>query len=105
MARVLAGDPRWILADEPLANLDPPHQRDMLALFRQAAVDGKGVLAVLHQLDAAALADDVVILAQGKLIAHGPAREVLTPTNLGQAFGMPFDIVQHGGRIAILARS
>ena len=102
MARVLAGDPDWILADEPIANLDPPHQRDMLGLLRAAAAKGKGAVAVLHQLDAATTADDVVILKSGKLIASGPARDVLTAENLEAAFGMAFDIIGHEGRIAIL---
>mgnify|MGYP000644416702 CR=1 FL=1 len=39
-ARVLAGDPDWILADEPLANLDPPHARDVEHLLRDAADGG-----------------------------------------------------------------
>lgn len=102
MARVLAGDPDWILADEPLANLDPPHQRDMLALLRAAANAGKGAVAILHQLDAAALADDVLILKNGARIAFGPVREVMTPANLEIAFGMAFDVIAHQGRIAIL---
>jgi iron complex transport system ATP-binding protein len=105
MARVLAGDPEWILADEPLANLDPPHQRDMLALFRAAAAAGKGVIAVLHQLDAASTADDMLILRSGRVVAHGPVGDVLTADNLEAAFGMPFDIVEHAGRLAILARA
>ena len=102
MARVLAGDPDWILADEPLANLDPPHQRDMLALLASAAKTGKGAIAVLHQLDAAAHADDVLILKEGALIACGPAREVLTPDHLEAAFEMRFEIIQQAGRIIIL---
>ena len=101
MARVLAGDPDWILADEPIANLDPQHQRDMLKLLHAAAARGKGAVAVLHQLDAATTADDVVILKNGSLIASGPARDVLSATNLEAAFGMTFDIVDHKGRIAI----
>lgn len=105
MARVLAGNPGWILADEPLANLDPPHQRDMLALLGTAAASGKGIVAVLHQLDAAALADDVLILKRGKIVAFGPVREVLTPANLEIAFEMTFDVIGHHGRIAILPRS
>lgn len=105
MARVLAGDADWILADEPLANLDPPHQRDMLALHRAAAKAGKGAVAVLHQLDATALADDVLILKSGTMIAFGPVRDVVTPTNLEIAFGMAFDVIAHQGRTAILPRA
>ncbi len=104
MARVLAGDPQWILADEPLANLDPPHQRDMLTLFRSAARDGKGVITVLHQLDAASQADDLLILRGGTVIALGPVDETLTAENLRRAFGMEFDILDHCGRKSVIAR-
>jgi iron complex transport system ATP-binding protein len=93
MARVLAGEPDWIIADEPLANLDPPHVRDLLALLRAAAASGKGVIVVLHQLNAAArVADDVVILRQGKVIAQGEADKALTPDTLKAAFDMDFEI-------------
>ena len=102
MARVLAGDPDWILADEPLANLDPSHQRDMLALLRSAAKTGKGAVAVLHQLDAATRSDDVLILKEGALIGFGPARDVLTPDHLETAFGMRFEVIEQAGRIIIL---
>ena len=74
----------------------------MLALLRAAAENGKGTVAVLHQLDAAATADDVLILKGGKLVVFGPARDVMTPDTLETAFGMAFDIVDHQGRIAIL---
>ena len=105
MARVVAGDPDWILADEPLANLDPPHQRDVLTLLRAAAASGKGIVAVLHQLDAAALADDVLILKEGRIVAFGPARDVMTPSNLETAFEMAFDVIAHQQRLAILPRA
>ncbi len=105
MARVVAGDPDWILADEPLANLDPPHQRDLFTLLRAAAASGKGVVAVLHQLDAAALADDILILKEGKVVALGPVRETMTAANLEIAFRMAFDVFEHQRRIAILPRA
>jgi iron complex transport system ATP-binding protein len=92
IARVLAGQPDWIIADEPLANLDPPHQRDVLNLFRVAANAGTGVIIILHQINAAArIADDVVILRDGKIIANGPRETSLTTRTLAAAFDMPFD--------------
>ncbi len=104
-ARVLAAETDWILADEPLANLDPPHQQDVLRLMRAAADAGKGVLVVLHQLDAAArMADDLLILKDGRAIAFGPCPEVLTPATLEAAFDMPLDVITHQGRVAILPR-
>lgn len=104
-ARVLAAETDWILADEPLANLDPPHQQDVLRLMRAAADAGKGVLVVLHQLDAAArVADDLLILKDGRTVAFGPSAVVLTPTTLEAAFNMPMDVIDLQGRTAILPR-
>lgn len=105
MARVLAGRPDWILADEPLANLDPPHQRDILALFRASAAAGTGVIIVLHQLNAAArVADDVVLMREARIIASGVRELTLTPEQLEQTFGMPFRMVFDGEDRAILPR-
>lgn len=104
-ARVLAAETDWILADEPLANLDPPHQQDVLHLMRAAADAGKGVLVVLHQLEAAArVADDLLILKDGRTVAFGPCAEVLTPATLEAAFNMPMDVIDLQGRTAILPR-
>jgi iron complex transport system ATP-binding protein len=106
MARVLAGRPQWILADEPLANLDPPHQRDLLALMRTAAQSGQGVVIVLHQLGAAArVADDIVLMKAGEIIAQGDCEAVLTPDNLERTFDMRFEIIDHKGKIAIVPQS
>ena len=104
-ARVLAAQTDWILADEPLANLDPPHQQDVLRLMRTAADAGKGVLIVLHQLEAAArVADDLLILKDGRTVGFGPSAEVLTPATLEAAFNMPMDVIDLQGRTAILPR-
>jgi iron complex transport system ATP-binding protein len=106
IARVLAGTPDWILADEPLANLDPPHQRDILALFQASAAAGTGVIMVLHQLNAAErVADDVVLMRQAQVIASGARALVLTPDRLEQTFAMPFRMVVDGPDRAIMPRS
>lgn len=89
LARVLAGTPRWLLADEPLASLDPLHQLEMLAQFRAQAAAGVGVVIVLHDLiQAARAADHIVLLKGGRIVASGPAREALTPDALREAFGV-----------------
>ncbi len=89
LARALAGEPRWLLADEPLASLDPAHQIDILARLRAQAVAGRGVVLVLHDLvHAARAADDVLLLERGGVAAFGAAREVLTPANLARVFGV-----------------
>jgi iron complex transport system ATP-binding protein len=95
LARVFAGQPEWILADEPLANLDPAHQLDALANLVQAARAGAGVVVVLHDLtQAARIADHIVILKAGAVHAAGNAEDVLTLDILQSAF----DVGVHIGK-------
>lgn len=78
MARVLAGQPRWILADEPLANLDLAHQQALLGVLKKQARAGVGVMLVLHGLaQAINHADRVVVLERGALVADGAPEDVL----------------------------
>lgn len=87
LARVLAGRPAWLLADEPLASLDPAHQIDILARLGGLAASGMGIVLVLHDLaQAARLADDALLLKAGRAVACGPADEVLTAPTLGALF-------------------
>jgi iron complex transport system ATP-binding protein len=108
-ARVLAGAPEWILADEPLANLDPAHQLDLLALFRAEADRGAGVVVVLHDLNQAArIADQLIVLNQGTVATTGAPAAVLTPALLGNVFGIAAEIgnARDGApQIALLGRA
>ncbi|MES2782750.1 MAG: ABC transporter ATP-binding protein [Pseudomonadota bacterium] len=89
LARVLAGEPQWILADEPLANLDPGFQLDILGLLRRQAEAGKGVIAVLHDLHhAVRFADHILLLHEGRVFAQGSVSEVITAANLAQVYGI-----------------
>ncbi|MFN7177016.1 MAG: ABC transporter ATP-binding protein [Thermaurantiacus sp.] len=89
MARVLAGEPDWLLADEPLANLDPAFQLDMLARLRGAADAGRAVVLVLHDLThVARIADDALLLREGRVVAAGAVADVLSDAALGEAYGI-----------------
>jgi iron complex transport system ATP-binding protein len=103
LARVLAGEPRWLLADEPLASLDPRHQLQTLGLLRSAASGGMGVIVVLHDLTLAArVAHDVLILHDGRVLAHGPTAEHLTAENLRVAFGVAAALLDTpAGRVVV----
>ncbi|THD34829.1 MAG: ABC transporter ATP-binding protein [Sphingomonas sp.] len=94
LARVLAGEPRWLLADEPLASLDPAHQLDLLDRLRAVARAGAGVVTVLHDVaQAARVADDAILMKASRIVAAGPASTVLTPNRLGDLFGVRFAAV------------
>ena len=90
IARALAGEPEWLLADEPLAGLDPGHQLDAADLFRKLAHDrGCGVVVTLHDLSLAArMADRILVLAEGRVLADGPAEVALAPAVLARAYGI-----------------
>ena len=93
LARVLAGEPDWLLADEPLASLDPAHQLDMLDRLADVAQRGRGVVIVLHDLlHAGRVADDILLLKDGRLFASGPVRGVLTVANLRAVFDIEVSI-------------
>lgn len=101
LARVLAqlagvsGD-RLLLLDEPTSSLDLAYQHEVLRLARELGRERVGVLAVLHDLNLAAqYADRVLVLADGRVSAFGPPREVLTPTLIGEAFGHDVLVIEH----------
>lgn len=93
LARVLAGEPDWVLADEPLANLDPAHQMDAVSCLKDVAQGGAGVVLVLHDLtQAVRIADHVIIMKAGRIQAAGTCAQVLTHDQLAEAFGVTVHI-------------
>lgn len=86
LARALAVQASVLLMDEPLSNLDPPHQADWLAITRQLVQEGTTVVSVLHELPFALQSDELVIVAKGRVVHQGPAADPATHRALEQVF-------------------
>ncbi|MCC7412841.1 MAG: ABC transporter ATP-binding protein [Gammaproteobacteria bacterium] len=98
IARLLAGEPRIVLADEPVAALDPAHQLRVMALLRAIAGGGGAVLLVLHDLTLAGrFCDRLVLLDAGVVQAAGAPAEVLTRANLARVYGVEVVDGAHAG--------
>lgn len=105
LARVLAGEPQWVLADEPLAALDLAHQMRLIRQLRESADQGAGVVLVLHDLALAMNhADRVIVLDQGKLAADGPAQEALSSAMIAQVWAVDAQWVGQPGERALVVR-
>ena len=89
MARVLAGRPRWLLADEPLANLDLAHAAALVASLKAQAREGVGVVLVMHDLASAMNhADRVLVLDHGTLAADGNPEAALATDTITRVWGV-----------------
>jgi iron complex transport system ATP-binding protein len=89
LARALAVEAPVLVADEPLASLDPSHQIEVMALLSAHAKSGMLVLVVLHDLTMAArFCDRLLLLSEGRLAADGPPDAVLTDGALERVYGI-----------------
>jgi iron complex transport system ATP-binding protein len=87
LARALAVEAPLLLMDEPLANLDPPHQADWLALVRRHVGRGDTAISVLRELTMALHADELVVVADGRIVHHGDCADPATHRAVEQVFG------------------
>ena len=107
IARALAGEPDWLLADEPLTGLDLGHQLDVCALFQAFKAAGGGVVVSVHDLGfAARAADRVLVMAEGRVLSDGAPTHAMASQVLAQAYGVEAQWVQgrHGPVLDVIGR-
>ncbi|MGO1830159.1 MAG: AAA family ATPase, partial [Candidatus Corynebacterium faecigallinarum] len=94
LAACLAQDTGVLLLDEPTNHLDLRFQTEILDLLRDLAEDRQTTVGVvLHDLDhAVRVADEVLLLHEGRVHAAGPPVEVFTAENISLAYGVPVDV-------------
>jgi len=94
---------RTLMLDEPTASLDLAHQLLVLRLARAHAAAGGSVLAVLHDLNLAALAADrVVALDRSRIVAEGPPEAVITDRLLAETYGVGLRVNTTPARVFVL---
>lgn len=89
IAMTLAQEAAWMLLDEPTNHLDVAHAIETMGLLKTLTENqGKSVVVVLHDMNLMArFADDVVLMHNGEIVAHGPFESTVTETRLGDIYG------------------
>jgi iron complex transport system ATP-binding protein len=105
IARLLVTQAPLLVADEPAAGLDPDAQLLAMALLREEAEKGAGVLVTLHDLGLAARAcDRLVVLSRGRIVADAAPRAALTSEVLREVFGLQGALLDTPAGLVLAAR-
>jgi iron complex transport system ATP-binding protein len=104
LARLFAVQAGTLLMDEPIANLDPPHQADWLRWQKTLSAEGKTSITVLHEIQFALEADHLVLLRDGGLFYQGRSDDPLTHKALIDLFNGCIELAKVDQRWAVLAR-
>ena len=92
LARCCIKQAPLLLADEPVASLDPYYQIDMMEQLKSLTPQRTCIVAI-HHLDLAyRFYDEIILLDKGKILAHGETQVVLNAENLARAFGISVNI-------------
>ncbi len=103
LAAAIAQDAQMLFLDEPNTALDPAYQLELVRVLRQWHANGRGVLVISHDLQLpAALGGRVIALRAGRVVADGPAGEVLDATTLERIYDAPFGVARTLGGATIV---
>jgi iron complex transport system ATP-binding protein len=104
LARAMAANASIMLMDEPLANLDPPHQVDWLEQVHCLRAQGTTVVSVLHEIGMALHADDIIVMAQGRIVHHGACQDEATHRAIETVFDQRIRICPLEGQWVVLPK-
>ncbi len=103
IARALAQSPRILLLDEPTSHLDPANRQAVQNVLRKLAGEGVTIVFTTHDPSlASSMADFIILLRRGTLLAAGPASSILTTDLLSATYGIPVQVVTHGSQRMVL---
>ncbi len=104
LAAAIAQDPQALFLDEPTTALDPAFQLELVRILRDWHSSGRALLVISHDLQLpAVLAGRLLAMRGGRIVADGPAHEVLQPERLAAIYDAPFGAVTTaGGRQLVL---
>ena len=101
-ARAFASQAPLLIADEPIAALDPKHQFAVMTMIRNFVNQGAGALIVLHDVSLAAqFADRLIWLKAGKVIADGPVEETLTASMMLDVYEVSAEVSATDGKLSV----
>lgn len=108
VAMVLAQETDLLLLDEPTTFLDVAHQVDLMELLAHLNAEGRTLVAVLHDLNhAARYASHIIAMRDGRIVAEGPPREVITSERVQEVFGLANVVIEDpvtGGPLVVPLR-
>jgi iron complex transport system ATP-binding protein len=103
IARALAQHPRLLLLDEPTTHLDLGNKGRLVELLRELNRSGASIVLTTHEPDVAAVVASRLLLVQnGRVLAGGPVREVMTSAELSRVYGLEVDVTEVQGRPVVL---
>ncbi|MFZ2960634.1 MAG: ABC transporter ATP-binding protein [Candidatus Ozemobacteraceae bacterium] len=103
IARVLVQEPRILLLDEPMSHLDLRNKKRLVDLLSELAREGFTVLLTTHDPDIAAiLADTIVLMRNGQVLASGKTDQMFTSRLLSEVYDLPISVENLRGRKAII---
>lgn len=96
-ARALAQETPWLILDEPIAHLDVRYQVELMKQLRECNEQKNiSILAVLHDINLAyEYCKEIILMKNGRVIASGTSKEVMTLENLQKVYDIEFYMVAH----------